>query len=109
MAMFIPMATVSFNLPESMIARLDAVAEAQDRTRSAQLRRLLAAGLSETAVTPPTGAAGTGFDRGRRAGGALSEGVAEAKKRALAAMAEELASRHRAAAMIRSLTEGPAH
>jgi predicted transcriptional regulator len=108
MAMFIPMATVSFNLPESMIARLDAVAEAQDRTRSAQLRRLLAAGLSETAVTPP-GAAGTGFDRGRRAGGALSEGVAEAKKRALAAMAEELASRHRAAAMIRSLTEGPAH
>jgi metal-responsive CopG/Arc/MetJ family transcriptional regulator len=59
--MFIPMATVSFNLPESMIARLDAVAKAEDRTRSAQLRRLLEAGLSETAVTPPTGSAGTGL------------------------------------------------
>jgi predicted transcriptional regulator len=44
--MCMPMASVSFSLPEDLVARLDAVARAQDRTRSAQARRIFQAALT---------------------------------------------------------------
>jgi Ribbon-helix-helix protein, copG family len=58
------MASVSFSLPEHLVRQLDAVAKAEDRSRSAQLRRLLEAGLSVTAVTRAAGAAGPGTSTG---------------------------------------------
>jgi hypothetical protein len=61
MAMFMNMASVSFSLPGDLVRRLDAVAKAEDRSRSSAARGIPEAGLPETAVPPPAVAAGTGF------------------------------------------------
>jgi metal-responsive CopG/Arc/MetJ family transcriptional regulator len=64
--MCMAMASMSFSLPEHLVAGLDALARAQNRTRSAQARRIFEAALTspDTAVPPAAGAAGIGVVTG---------------------------------------------